>query len=287
MRKLRPSFALLAALLCSGAAGAAEQSFPLREPPRQNWSFSGIFGTYDKAQLQRGLKVYTETCAACHSLNYVHFRDLQALGYSAAQIKEFAARFRYKTTDAQGSPAQRKGTPQDIFPAPYENAAQAAAANNGAAPPDLSLIARARAVGRPFGFISDLATGYTTQGADYISALLTGYQDPPQNILVPDGQYYNPYFVSGAALSMPPLLSDGLVEYDDGTMQTQAQYADDVAAFLTWAADPHREQREKTGFSVMLFLLVAFALLYALKREIWARPPPNAADAAEKHKTEN
>ncbi|KAA6206473.1 MAG: cytochrome c1 [Candidatus Tokpelaia sp.] len=253
-------------------AARAEIYSPL-VPPRQNWSFSGIFGIYDKAQLQRGLKVFTETCHSCHSLNYVAFRDLQALGYSKPEIKEFAARFRYKSLNYRGEEVERPGTAQDYFLPPYANAAQAAFANNGAAPPDLSLIARARSVSRPFGFITDVVTHYDTGGADYIYALLTGYQNPPPNITIAEGQYYNPYFMAGNSLAMPPLLQDGLIAYNDGTKQTAAQYAKDVTAFLSWAADPQREKREKTGFAIGVFLLVLAALLYGLKQEIWAKAP--------------
>jgi len=273
--------ALIAAALCFSAA-SAQQAAPYtpKTPPRQSRSFSGPFGTYDKAQLQRGLKVYTQVCSACHSLNYVHFRDLQALGYSLPQIKEFAAGYSYSSIDAQGNAATRKGTIQDTFPAPFANAALARAANNGAVPPDLSLMARARAAEKPFGFITDLLTDYNTQGADYIAALLTGYADPPANITVADGQYYNPYYPDGPSLAMAPLLQDNLVEYDDGTVETAQQYADDVAAFLTWTADPHREQREKTGLSVMIFLLAAAVLLYCIKRQIWSTLPRREQPAA-------
>jgi len=255
------------------ATAAWAETYPLAVPPRQDWGFSGIFGTYDKAQLQRGLKVFTETCNSCHSLNYVAFRDLQALGYSKPEIKEFAARFRYKSVNYRGEEVERQGTMQDYFPQPYTSVLQAAFANNGAAPPDLSLIARARAVRRPFGFITDVLTHYDTGGADYIYTLLAGYQNPPPNIIVAEGQYYNPYFIAGDSLAMPPLLQDGLIAYNDGTVQTAAQYAKDVTAFLSWAADPQREKREKTGFAIGVFLLILAALLYGLKREIWAKAP--------------
>jgi len=289
LRRLLSSLAcrpvlLAAALLPALAAGAAAETYPLKVPPRQDWSFSGIFGTYDKAQLQRGLKVFTESCHACHSLRYVAFRDLQALGYSAPEIKEFAARFRYQSLNYRGEEVERQGTAQDYFPDPYASVAQAALANKGAAPPDLSLMARARAVRRPFGFISDVLTHYDTGGADYIYALLTGYQNPPPNIMIAEGQYYNPYFIAGNALAMPPLLQDGLIAYKDGTAQTAAQYAQDVTAFLSWAADPQREEREKAGFTALVFLLLLIALLYGLKRQIWASAPPRQKGAAKEPK---
>lgn len=270
-KRFFPVFAALFAAVL--AAPAAAETYPLLTPPKQEWSFAGIFGAYDKAQLQRGLKVFTETCSACHSLDYVPFRSLRGLGYSMPEIQEFAARFRYQTVNAEGAPETRAGTPQDSFPRPFANEAQAAAAHNGVAPPDLSLMARARAALRPLGFVTDLLTDYDTAGADYIYALLTGYQNPPPAVLIAGGQYYNPYFIAGAALAMAPPLHDGQIVYNDGAPQTAAQYAKDATAFLSWAADPHREKRKKTGFAVMLFLAALAGLVYCLKREIWAKPP--------------
>src|SRR5690606_37548251 len=253
--------------------GAGEvEAFPIHKPREQNWSFSGPFGTYDKAQLQRGLKVYKEVCAACHSLDLVAFRTLQDLGYSDDQVKAFAAE--YEVEDGQnddGDMFTRAGIPTDHFPSPYPNANAAAASNNGAAPPDLSLIAKARAVERGFPtFVFDIFTQYNENGPDYVYSLLTGYQEPPAGVEVAEGTYYNPYFIAGKSLAMAKPLSDDQVTYDDGAPQTVDQYSRDVAAFLMWAAEPHLEQRKKTGFRVMVFLILFAGLVYIAKRMIWS-----------------
>ncbi|WP_279099171.1 cytochrome c1 [Bartonella apis] len=253
------------------AEEGGEAHYPLKLPEKQDWSFSGPFGTYDLQQLQRGLKVYKEVCSTCHSLKYVAFRDLKALGYSDEQIKAFA-----KTYDIQDGPNSegemfvRKGLPTDYFPSPFPNVEAAKFANNGANPGDLSLMAKARAVPLPFpAFIADIFTNYNEAGPDYITALLTGYSDPPEGAEVAENNWYNPYFNSGNALAMPPPLSDGMVTYNDGTEETTENYARDVSAFLMWTADPHMETRKKTGFRVILFLIVFAGLTYAVKRRIW------------------
>ena len=267
---------VVAALLFVPLAVFAEEEggeahYPLKVPEKQSWSFSGPFGTYDLQQLQRGLKVYKEVCSTCHSLKYVSFRDLKALGYSDEQIKAFA-----KTYDIQDGPNSegemfvRKGLPTDYFPSPFPNVEAAKFANNGANPSDLSLMAKARAVSLPFpAFIADIFTNYNEAGPDYITALLTGYSDPPEGAEVAENNWYNPYFNSGNALAMPPPLSDGMVTYNDGTEETTENYARDVSAFLMWTADPHMETRKKTGFRVILFLIVFAGLTYAVKRRIW------------------
>ena len=253
------------------AEEGGEAHYPLKLPEKQSWSFSGPFGTYDLQQLQRGLKVYKEVCSTCHSLKYVSFRDLKALGYSEEQIKAFA-----KTYDIQDGPNSegemfvRKGLPTDYFPSPFPNVEAAKFANNGANPSDLSLMAKARAVSLPFpSFIADIFTNYNEAGPDYITALLTGYSEPPEGTEVAENNWYNPYFNSGNALAMPPPLSDGMVTYNDGTEETTENYARDVSAFLMWTADPHMETRKKTGFRVILFLIVFAGLTYAVKRRIW------------------
>ncbi|MBH9976133.1 MULTISPECIES: cytochrome c1 [Bartonella] len=267
---------VVAALLFVPLAVFAEEEggeahYPLKVPEKQSWSFSGPFGTYDLQQLQRGLKVYKEVCSTCHSLKYVAFRDLKALGYNEEQIKAFA-----KTYDIQDGPNSegemfvRKGLPTDYFPSPFPNVEAAKFANNGANPSDLSLMAKARAVSLPFpAFIADIFTNYNEAGPDYITALLTGYSDPPEGAEVAENNWYNPYFNSGNALAMPPPLSDGMVTYNDGTEETTENYARDVSAFLMWTADPHMETRKKTGFRVILFLIVFAGLTYAVKRRIW------------------
>jgi len=255
------------------AAEAETHAYPLKEPREQSWTFAGPFGHYDKAQLQRGLKVYTEVCSACHSMSLVPFRMLGDLGYSDAQIKTFAAR--YETQDgpnAQGEMYTRKALPSDHFPSPFPNHEAAAAANNGAAPPDFSLIAKAREVERGFPrFVFDIFTQYQESGPDYIYSLLTGYEDAPAGFQVPPGGHYNPYFHAAAVLAMPKPLSDGQVTYDDGAPQTVDQYSHDIASFLMWAAEPHLEQRKQTGFMVMVFLLIFTVLIFLVKRSVYSK----------------
>jgi len=242
-------------------------------PPKQDWSFSGPFGLYDKAQLQRGLKVYKEVCSSCHALKFVAFRDLTALGYTEEEIRVFAAEYQIEDgPNGQGEMFTRPGQSSDYFPAPFANEQLAAFANNGALPVDLSLIARARDGARPFpGFLADLFTNYSAAGSDYIYALLTGYGLPPAGQELPDGLYYNSHFISGSMTAMAPPLYEDSVTYEDGTAQSVDNYARDVAAFLMWAADPHMELRKKAGFRVLVFLVIFSTLLYLVKRRIWTR----------------
>ena len=246
--------------------------FPIHKPEQAEWSFSGPFGHYDKGQLQRGLKVYTEVCSACHSMNLVAFRTLEGLGYSEAQVKTFAANYEVQDgPNADGEMFTRKAVPSDHFPSPYPNTEAAAAANNGAAPPDFSLIAKARGIERGFPtFIFDMFTQYQEGGPDYIHALLNGYQEPPAGTEVAEGTHYHPDFANAAALAMAKPLSDDQVTYDDGAPQTVEQYSRDVAAFLMWAAEPHLEDRKRTGFMVMVFLLIFTGLIYLTKKSVYA-----------------
>ncbi|QLF70978.1 cytochrome c1 [Peteryoungia desertarenae] len=264
------SLAVVTGLGLGSAAVAAE--YPINKPRQVDWSFAGPFGTYDKGQLQRGLKVYTEACAVCHSMNLVAFRTLTDLGYSEAQVRAFAANYEVEDgPNADGEMFMRTAVPSDHFPSPFPNKEAAAAANNGAAPPDFSLIAKARGVIRGFPtFVFDIFTQYQQSGPDYIYSLLTGYKDAPEGYEVPEGTYYNPYFISGSALAMGPPLSDGLVTYDDGSPETVDQYAQDVAAFLMWAAEPHLEDRKRMGFMVMVFLAIFTALIYLTKKSVYA-----------------
>ena len=278
LNKIISSLAGLAmAAVAASASMAAEEEgstppYPLKKPRDIHWSFAGPFGHWDLGQLQRGLKVYKEVCSACHSMNLVAFRSLEALGYSEEQVKALAAE--YTITDGpntEGDMFERPGIPSDHFPAPFPNKAAAAAANNGAAPPDFSLIAKARAPERGFPtFIFDIFTQYAENGPDYLYSLLTGYQDPPAGTEVADGTYYNPYFVGGKTIAMANPLSDGIVTYDDGTAETLDQYARDVSAFLMWAAEPTLVERKALGFKVMIFLLLLAALTYLTKKKVWA-----------------
>lgn len=267
------SAAVAAAAEGGGHSAAEPTHFPILKPQEMDWSFAGPFGTYDKGQLQRGFKVYREVCSACHSMNLVAFRTLEGLGYTDAQVRAIAAE--YTVTDgpnADGDMFERPALPSDHFPSPFPNEAAAAAANGGAAPPDFSLIAKARAVERGFPtFVFDVFTQYAQSGPDYIHALLTGYgKEPPEGMEIAEGTYYNPYFIAGKSLAMAQPISDGQVTYEDGSPETLEQYSRDISAFLMWAAEPHLEDRKKTGFRVMIFLLIFAGLVYLTKRKVWS-----------------
>ncbi|HEX2112870.1 MAG TPA: cytochrome c1 [Alphaproteobacteria bacterium] len=256
MRKL--AFAAFAAFVVLAPAQAAEEGPSI---PQQKWSFEGILGTYDRAALQRGFQVYKEVCASCHSMDLVRYRDLGppgiggngGLGFSADEVKALAAEV--EVTDGPndaGEMFQRPGRPADKFKAPFANANAARAANNGALPPDLSLIAKAR-VGGP----------------DYVYALLTGYSDPPAGVTMMEGMAYNKFF-PGHQIAMPPPLNADQVNYADGTKATVEQMAHDITSFLAWAAEPELEARKRLGVKVILFLIILSGLLYITKRKIWA-----------------
>jgi len=262
----------VALALAVGVSAASAASYPKKKPREQEWSFAGVFGSYDKAQLQRGLKIYVENCSSCHAMSRVAFRNLSALGYSEDQVKSIAGEYIVEDgPNDDGDMFERTATPADLFPSPFANR-KAATAALGAYPPDMSLIAKARAVERGFPtFVFDIFTQYQEAGPDYIYSLLTGYQDPPADADIPVGLYYNPYFIAGEALAMaPPLIEDG-VEFDDGTPATVDQQAKDVSAFLMWAAEPKLEERKQTGFRVMVFLLIFAAFLYLTKKQVWSR----------------
>ena len=261
------TLAVLAVSAPAFAAGEAPQ------PPRQKWTFSGPFGTFDRAQLQRGFKVYREVCQVCHGLNLVAFRNLGqpgALGYSEAQVRQIASEYKIKDgPNDQGEMFERDGRPADRFPQPWANE-NAARAQYNAVPPDLSVMAKARTYERGFPwFIFDIFTQYQENGPDYLMALLTGYEDkPPAGANVPSGLSYNKYF-PGHAIAMPKPMEDGRVVYEDGAPQTLEQYAKDVTTFLMWAAEPHLEARKRIGFQVMIFLFVFAGLLYFTKKKVW------------------
>jgi ubiquinol-cytochrome c reductase cytochrome b/c1 subunit len=249
----------------SFAAGEAPQ------PPKQKWSFSGPFGKYDRAQLQRGFKVYREVCGVCHGLNLLSFRNLTEIGFSEGQVKTIAAE--YKVQDGpndQGEMFERDGRPADRFPPPWPNENAARSRYNGV-PPDFSVLAKARSYERGgLWFIADLFTQFQEQGVDYIHALLVGYEEkPPEGFQLPPGSFYNKFF-PGHAIAMPPPLTDKRVVYTDGSPTTVDQYAKDVTAFMMWAAEPTLEKRKRIGFQVMVFLLVFAGLLYFTKKKVWA-----------------
>lgn len=270
--------AALTIVLSTSGAMAAGEGVPLT---KQDWSFGGVFGHFDRGQLQRGYQVYKEVCAACHSMDLVAFRNLVQEGgpqFSEDAIKTVAAEYEVAgEPDEDGEPTFRPAILADRFPAPFPNEQAARASNNGALPPDLSLIAKARTgVAGPdvhvepltdlTRFIWHTVTNYQESGPDYLYALLTGYDDEKE---APEGQYYNEYF-PGYFLSMAAPLSDELVEYTDGTPMTVDQYARDVTAFMMWTAEPHLEARKRIGFQVLIFLIVFAGLLYASKRKLWA-----------------
>jgi ubiquinol-cytochrome c reductase cytochrome c1 subunit len=231
-----------------------------REAKEVQFASDGPFGHYDRQQLQRGFQVYKEVCAACHGINMLAFRNLQDLGYSEAEVKAIANQWQIEVPDINpetGEAATRKAIPADRFPNPYANEVAARAANNNAFPPDLSLITKAR-----------------HHGPAYVYSLLTGYQNPPAN-LPPEarpgqGLYFNPYFPNLNLAMPPPITADGQVTYADGTNPTVDQMSKDVAAFLTWAAEPKLENRHRTGVAVLIFLLFATGLAWLSYRQIWA-----------------
>ncbi len=241
------------------------------KPPSQNWSFNGIFGTFDRASAQRGFQVYKEVCASCHGMNLIAYRHLQQIGFSKEQVKVLAAEATViDGPNDEGEMFERPGRPSDTLPEPFENKKAAAAANNGKAPPDLSLITKARSGGGDSIVRFSIAQpGGFALGADYIYALLTGYDDPPEGFDVPDGVAYNTYF-PGHIIAMANPLSEDAVEYTDGTKATVEQMAWDLSTFFAWAAEPELEERKRLGVKVMLFLLVLTGMLYALKRQVWS-----------------
>lgn len=254
-------------------------------PPQESWSFSGPFGRFDPQQLQRGFKVFREVCAACHSLKYVHFRNLSEPGgplFTEGQVKALAAE--YKVQDGPndaGEMFERPGRPADPWPSPFPNDNAAAAANGGKAPPDLSLMAKARTYERGFPtFLFDIFTQYAETGPDYLHALLVGYEPAPKGFEVPQGGHYNKYF-PGHIIAMPKPMSDGQVDYKgpDGKPQapeTVDQYSRDVTAFLMWTAEPKLEARKALGFKAMIFLILLAGLTYFTKKRIWKKLPDPA-----------
>jgi ubiquinol-cytochrome c reductase cytochrome c1 subunit len=252
IKKAALSFGFSLLILISAAPAYAAGEYV--KPPDINWSFDGPFGTYDRAALQRGFKVYKEVCSACHAMKRVAYRNLSALGYSDAQIKTIAAEYMVMDgPNEEGEMFERAARPSDRFKSPYPNENAAKFANNGAYPPDLSLITKAR-----------------HGGADYIYGLLIGYEPPPSDKVLLAGQHWNKY-MPGHVIAMAAPLTDGQIAYEDGSPQTVDQYARDVAHFLTWAAEPEMEQRKRMGVKVILFLIVFAGIMYAVKRKIWAK----------------
>ena len=245
------------AVLCLAplSAGPAHAAGEAAEPPSVSWSFDGPFGGFDRDALRRGFRVYQEVCAACHSLQYVHYRDLSRPGgpeFSEAEVKAIASAFLVEDgPDDLGDMFERAALPRDRFVSPFPNPEAARAANGGALPPDLSLMVNAR-----------------PNGANYLYGLLTGYRDAPAGMEMTPVQHYNP-MMSGGLIAMAPPLSDGLVEYTDGAPQTTDAYARDVTQFLAWAANPHLEARKRIGFQTMVYLAILAGLLYFATKRLW------------------
>jgi len=271
---MNPHRALMAFAVAASLSGAALQTASAEDaPPRQTWSFAGPFGIYDQAQLQRGFKIYREVCSTCHSLKLLSFRNLAdpgGPGFTEAQAATIAATF--QVTDGpndQGQMFERPGGIADYFPPPFPNDQAARAALGGKLPPDMSVLAKARGYDWGFPtFVFDAFRMYQEDGPDYLHAILIGYADPPAGFALAPGTQYNKYF-PGGAIGMPKPLTDGQVEYTDGTPTTVDQYGRDVAAFLMWAAEPTLDARKRLGFQVMIFLLVFSVLLYFTKKRVW------------------
>lgn len=271
------------ALLLAAPVPATAQEHETQNPPRETWSFAGVFGNFDRAQLQRGFKVYREVCQACHLL-HIPLRTLSQNGgpqFSPGQVTALAAEYKIQDgpNDA-GEMFERPGRPADYIPWTFPNENAAATALGGKAPPALQLMAKARGFERGFPwFVIDVIPflQYQEHGPDYIRALLTGYEEPPHDVTVPQGGYYNKYF-PGHVIAMPqPLSADGQIEYPKGpdgkspVPETVDQYARDVAAFLMWAAEPSLEQRKRIGFMAILFLAVFASGMWYVKKKVWAR----------------
>ena len=224
---------------------------------KTDWSFKGPFGKFDRAALQRGYQVYQEVCSSCHSMKYLSYRNLVEEGgpeFSVEQAKAIAASFEVKDgPNADGEMFMRPGRLSDKFVMPYENEKAAQAANGGAYPPDMTVLVKARG-----------------GGVDYIYSLLQGYEDPPAGVTLDDGVYYNKYMY-GNKIKMSNQLSDGLVEYSDGTNASVEQMAKDVTTFLMWTAEPHLETRHKMGFKAIVYLIILTVLVYFSMKRIWSR----------------
>mgnify|MGYP003723262421 FL=1 len=224
---------------------------------KTNWSFKGIFGTFDRASLQRGYQVYQEVCSGCHSAQHLSYRNLSEKGgpeFSVEEAKAIAAQFEVEDgPNSDGEMFMRPGRLSDKFVKPYPNVEASTAANGGAYPPDMSVLVKAR-----------------KGGADYIYSLLLGYEEPPTGFEIDEGVYYNKY-MSGNKIKMTAPLSDGLVEYSDGTQSTTAQMAKDITTFLVWTAEPHLESQHRMGFKVIIYLIILLTLVYMSKQKVWSR----------------
>lgn len=245
---------VLAIALMAGSVTPSHAAGEAVAPPAQDWTFNGIFGTYDKASIQRGFQVYLEACSVCHGMRLMAYRNLESVGFSEEEVSALASQFFVMDgPDEFGEMFERPAVASDRFVEPFPNEQAARAANNGAMPKDLSVIAKARG-----------------GGPDYLYWLLIGYpEEPPADVELGDGMYYNTYF-PGHQIAMPQILYDDTVEYHDGTAATAEQHAWDVTNFMMWAAEPNQEDRKRMGIKVILFLIIFSGLMYAVKRRVWA-----------------
>ena len=227
------------------------------DPIKVNWSFKELTGKFDRASLQRGFQVYKEVCASCHSMQYLSYRNLGEPGgpeFTQEEVKAIAASVEIEDgPDSQGEMFTRPGKPSDKFKSPYPNVEASTVANGGAYPPDMSVLVKAR-----------------PGGADYMYSVLMGYEEPPAGMKLDDGVYYNKYMI-GQKIKMASPLSDGIVEYSDGTDATMDQMARDVTTFLAWAAEPELEVRHKLGIKVIIYLILLTVLVYLSMKKIWSR----------------
>ncbi len=253
-KTLLSAFAGLTMLIGATMTGTPAEASAGVKPPSQDWSWQGPFGTFDRASLRRGLQVYAEVCSGCHGVKLVAYRNLMDIGFSEDEVKAFAGEYEVEDgPDAEGEMFMRPAKPADRFVQPFANDNAARASNNGAFPPDLSLMTKAR-----------------VNGPDYVYALLTGFEEEaPEGFDLLEDMNFNHYF-PGNQIAMAPPIDDDSVEYADGTEASKEQITKDVVTFMAWAAEPELEERKRLGVKVMIFLLVLTGMLYALKRKIWA-----------------
>jgi ubiquinol-cytochrome c reductase cytochrome c1 subunit len=251
---IKKIFIIITLSTLSLAASAEEKKVDLIET---NWSFNGIFGTFDRGSLQRGYQVYNEVCSGCHSVQHLSYRNLAEKGgpeFSIEEAKAIASQFEIEDgPNSDGEMFMRPARLSDKFAKPYPNVEASTAANGGAYPPDMSVLAKARA-----------------GGADYIYSLLLGYEEAPENFELDDGVYYNKY-MPGNKIKMSEPIIDEIVEYADGTEATKAQIAKDVTAFLVWASEPHLESQHRMGFKAIIYLIILITLVYMSKQKVWSR----------------
>lgn len=284
-RRLAAGVVVLGAAVTGGAVWAAGGGEHVQEITHVKWSFGGLRGHFDNAQLQRGFRVYTEVCSRCHGLKRLAFRNLVEAGgpeFPEAAVKSLAATYQVDAApDDDGKVKKRPAILSDYMPSPYKNEQEARASQNGALPPDLSLIAKARGIESnsafymfPINFLKDMVTGYQEAGSDYVYSFITGYKDPPAGFPMGDFMNYNVAFPGNqTAMPNPFAGGDGLVKYDDNTPATVENYAKDVTAFLSWVGDPRLEERKRIGFLAMLYLAVTIVLLGLAKRRTWKDIP--------------